>query len=236
MNKIVVVLCLLLMLSGCVKQDTLNNDIKDLHCSFYSENYSVEDVITYFSEVVLDTEYSSGEGNYTLVQKWDGPIYYTMDGHSEEDRLVLEELFEKLNQIDGFPGIYEADGFVNLKIGFYNDKDFYREMGHIVSGSADGAVQYWYDTEMNYIYDGRIGYRKAMDDDVRVSVLKEEVINLLGITDTDIREDSITYQYSSTNNDLSEMDWIILKILYNSEIKTSMNALECSEIIRKIYY
>ncbi len=235
MNKIIILLCLLLGLCGCTNE--VKPEIKeDPHCSFYSENYSVENVIEYFDEVVFNSEYSSGEGDCTLVQKWIGPIYYVMEGHSEQDRLVLEELFDKLNKIEGFPGIYKADGLVSITIDFYKDTDFYREMGHIVSGNADGAVQYWYDTEENYIYEGTVAYRTAMDDEIRVSVLKEEIINLLGITDTVLREDSITYQYSSTNEELSEMDWIILNILYNDQIKPSMDADECHEIIKRLYY
>ena len=235
MNKIIILLCLVLGLSGCTNE--VKPEVKeDPHCSFYSENYSVEDVIKYFDEVVLDSEYSSGEGDCTLVQKWIGPIYFVMEGHSEQDRLVLEKLFSELNKVEGFPGIYKAEGLVSAKIHFYNEKDFYKEMGHIVSMNADGAVQYWYDTDMNYIYEGKVAYRNNMDDDVRESVLKEEIINMLGITDTTLREDSITYQYSSTNKDLSEMDWIILKILYHDEIKASMDATKCHEIIKKLYY
>ena len=230
-NKIILISCLLSVLCGCTQTGN-----KPLHSSLYDENYSVEDVIKYFDEVVLDSEYSSGEGNVTLVQKWEDPIYYVMKGHSEQDRHVLESLFDELNKIEGFPGIYKSDGLISATIDFYSDKDFYNEMGHIVSGNADGAVEYWYDTEMNYIYEGTIAYRKNMDEDIRESVLKEEVVNMLGITDTKLREDSITYQYSSTNKNLSEMDWIILKILYSDDIKASMNAQSCHEIIKKLYY
>ena len=235
MRKIIILLCFMLCCYGCTTKNETETP-KEVHCSFYNEKYSVEDVIAAFDEVVLRTEYSDGNGNSSLVQKWEGPIYYTIEGCSDNDLKVLEDLFAKLNTVEGFPGFEEADGLIQLRINFYDDKQFYDEMGHIVEGFADGAVQYWYDTEMNYIYEGHIGYRNTMDDSVRISVLKEEVINLLGITDTETREDSITYQYSSTNNELSEMDWIIIHILYHNDIKSSMNSDECHEVIRKIYY
>ena len=119
-NKLFIVLSLLFFVSGCAQN---NEENKPIHCSFYSENYSVEDVIKYFDEVVLDSEYSSGDGDVTLVQKWEGPIYYVMEGHSEKDRLILEGLFDELNKIDGFPGIYKSDGLVSTTIDFYDDKD-----------------------------------------------------------------------------------------------------------------
>ena len=235
MNKIVVVLCLLLGLCGCTQP--ADPVVVDPHSSIYSENYTVEEVIAAFDEVVLASEYSSGDGNPALVQKWDGPIYCKITGYRDSDLVILENLFNELNAVEGFPGIYQGEHYYQVTIDFYaNDDEFLDHMGHIAGINVDGAVEYWYDTELNFIYEGSIGYKDKMDEDIRKSVLIEEVINMLGITDTETREDSITYQYSSTNMELSEMDWIIVKLLYNEEIKTSMNAEECHEIIKKLYY
>lgn len=233
MTKFIVLLCILLGVCGCTDKE---QSIEDTHSSIYSENYTVEEVIEAFDEVVLASEYSSGDGDVSLVQKWIGPIYCQINGYRDSDLIILEDLFQKLNEVDGFPGIYKADESSQVTIDFYNESDFYTHMGHIASSSADGAVQYWYDTDLNFIYEGCIGYRTDMDEDVRESVLVEEVINMLGITDTETREDSITYQYSSSNAKLSEMDWIIVKLLYNENIQPSMNAEECHEIIKKLYY
>lgn len=233
MNKYIVLLCIFLGVCGCTVNE---QSLKDSHSSMYSDSYTVEEVITAFDEVVLTSEYSSGDGDVSLVQKWVDPIYCKINGYRNSDLVILENLFQKLNEIEGFPGIYRSDNSFQVTIDFYDDSQFYAQMGHIVNSSADGAVQYWYDTQSNYIYEGCVGYRNDMDEDVRESVLIEEVINMLGITDTQTRDDSITYQYSSTNTKLSEMDWIIVKLLYHDDIRTSMNAEECHEIIKKLYY
>ena len=210
-----------------------------LHSELYLEDYTVEQVIEYFCEVVLDTEYSGG-GNYQLVQKWVEPLKYGINGEAtQEDLDVLTHLFEQLNEVEGFPGIVEPKeehDMVNLYINFYGREDFYANMGEVVGGQeADGAVQYWY-SDLNDIYHAKIGYRTDIDQSIRNSVLPEEVINGLGITDTMLREDSITYQFSSFNLEPSEMDWLIIRLLYHPEIKPGMNREECIAVIEKLYY
>ena len=61
-------------------------------------------------------------------------------------------------------------------------------------------------------------------------------MNLLGVSDTVLREDSITYQYGSEAVELSEVDWVILKLLYNPKIECGMNAAQCEAVIRELYY
>ena len=41
-----------------------------LHSQWYISGISADDVITYFNEVSLDTEFASGTGDARLVQKW----------------------------------------------------------------------------------------------------------------------------------------------------------------------
>ena len=67
-------------------------------------------------------------------------------------------------------------------------------------------------------------------------MLLEEVVNTLGISDTVLREDSITYQYSDFNICLSDVDWILLKLLYHPEMKNGMDSEACVSVIRKLYY
>ena len=59
---------------------------------------------------------------------------------------------------------------------------------------------------------------------------------MLGITDTILRPDSIVYQYSDDNLQMSDVDWVIFQILYNTQIKGGMNRDECWEIFCQLYY
>ena len=200
---------------------------------------SIDEVINYFCEVVLQTEYSDGVGDATLVQKWTKKICYRIYGEAtEQDRRVLTGFFEQLNEIEGFPGIVPAgeNDLTDLSLYFYDHEAFNRSFGEFLNyEAADGAVQYWYFTDTNVIYDARIGYRTDIDQYTRNSVLLEEVFNGLGITDTVLREDSIAYQGFSQPQELSEIDWLMIKLLYHPKIKAGMNREECVKVIREIY-
>ena len=204
------------------------------------EQYSVEDVIKYFNEVVLRAEYSDGDGNSSLVQRWDVPIRYVFEGeYIEEDVKILNELFAELTKIEDFPGISEAtpNDVPNLYICFYGRKELDENFLEFVQGeSVDGVNRYWYYTDTNDIYEGKIGYLKDLEGDIRKSVLLEEIVNGLGMGDTELREDSIVYQYGSEVTALSDMDWLILKLMYNKRIRCGMDAAQCEEIIRELYY
>ncbi len=210
------------------------------HSEFYLEGYSAQQIIDYFSEVALDMEYSDGLGDTTLIQKWLSPISYRIDGEPEKDDIaVLNGLFEQLNEIAGFPGIHPAkEGEpANMTLGFLEKNDFNDSFSDVVNGEdAFGAAQFWYYTATNEIHTARIGYRTDMDEDSRTSVLVEEIVNSLGISDTVLRTDSVVYQYSNDNSALSEVDILILKLLYHPEIKCGMNAADCETVIRKLYY
>jgi hypothetical protein len=210
------------------------------HSLLFHPDYTAEQILEYFGEVVLDMEYASGAGNTALVQKWQAPIRYRFFGTpTEEDRAVLAELFVQLNQIPGFPGIHEAaEGETEqLRISFLEPDLFRASYSDILGGEeATGATQFWYYTDTNEIHSARIGYRTDIAQNIRNSVLIEEIINTLGISDTVLREDSITYQYSDDNTALSEVDRILLALLYHPDIRCGMDGEACASVIRNLYY
>ena len=207
------------------------------HSELYLPNCSQQQMFDYFEEIVFHMEYSTG--NSSVVQKWNEPLCYRIYGTAtQKDLEVLTDLFAQLNKVDGFPGIYAADDEQeNLTICFLEPEDFNISFSACINGEdAYGATEFWYYNATNEIYTARIGYRTDIDQTTRVSVLIEEIINMLGISDTVLREDSIVYQYSNDNVVLSDVDWVILKLLYNPKIKCGMDADSCSDVFKKLYY
>ena len=206
------------------------------HSPFYLDNVSVDDVILYFNEVCLDSEFVYG-GDPSFVQKWTSPIYYTLEGpYTEEDLAVLEGFASWLNTVEGFLGIFETDDVFkrNLRICFGSESEMINEMGPDYYG-LDGAVTFWYMD--NEIYDAIIFYRSDIDQYTRNSVILEELYNGFGpVQDTAFREDSIIYQGFSVPQSLTPTDELILRLLYHPDIKPGMNADECEEIIRALYW
>ena len=208
------------------------------HSKLYIPGISVEDVIVYFNEVCLDSEFSDG-GTPNLVQKWTYPIYYSLFGeYTQEDLQVLEAFAEQLNAIEGFPGISQAqeDWQTNLRIYFCTEQEMVERMGGERYYGLDGAVTFWYDGD-NRIYDEIICYRQDIDQYIRNSVILEEIYNGLGpVQDTLLREDSIIYQEYTTPQSLTAVDELILKLLYHPDILCGMDMWQCEQVIRNLYY
>lgn len=211
-----------------------------LHSQLYLPDCTAEQMLRYFEEVILHIEYSFGDGNPALVQKWLAPISYRIYGApTEEDLAVLDNLFAELNEIPGFPGIYaaESDSFEQLSLYFLDPNAFRDAFSEVIGGEdAYGATQFWYYTETNEIYNARIGYRTDLDQTVRDSILVEEIVNTLGVSDTILRTDSIVYQYSDDNLEPSDIDWVIIKLLYDPAVQCGMGLEECNAIIESLYY
>ena len=210
------------------------------HSVLYNPQYTTEQIWEYFQEVALAMEYTDGSGDPSLVQKWLSPIkYYVYGSPTEEDNAYLYNLLDQLNEIPGFPGfvLVQEEGFEDLAFYFEDYNEFNDRFSDAIHGeSAFGAVQFWYYTETNEIYSANIGYRTDIDQESRNSVILEEIINCLGISDSELREDSIVYQYSNSNTALSDVDWIIIKILYDPAISCGMNAEECRAVVESLYY
>lgn len=206
------------------------------HSEFYIEGLPVEDVLLYFNEVVLDAEYFS-TGDPSLVQKWTVPISYIIHGTpTDEDRDILRSFTERLNTMDGFPGISEAADPVaaNLRIHFCDQEEMMALMGEDYIG-LDGAVTFWY--ENHEIYDAIICIRTDLGQNLRSSVILEEIYNGLGpVQDTWLREDSIIYGGYSEPQALTPIDELLLNLLYHPDILCGMDAAECESVIRQLYY
>lgn len=206
------------------------------HSALYIPGVDVEDVLLWFNEVALDSEFSY-EGNPNLIQKWASPIIYCLEGNAtEEDLQVLESFSAWLNTLEGFPGIRQAqpEEVPNLLIRF-GDGDMITDFLGAEYVNVDGGVRYWYDN--NVIYDAKIAYREDIPQFTRNSVILEEIYNGLGLVqDTALREDSLIWQGFSEPQNLTEVDELLLKLLYHPEMLCGMNAEECEAVIRSLYY
>ena len=209
---------------------------EEAHSWLYIPGLSVEDVILYFNEVCLDAEISDS-GDPSKLQKWMEPIYYTTDGPATgEDLETLTAFAEFLNTIDGFPGIYAAETpeQANLDIHFRSQQELVDIMGSNFVG-CDGCVTFWYTD--NAIYDATICYSTETDQFVRNSVILEEIYNSLGpAQDTWLREDSIIYAGYSEPQELTEIDRLLLILLYHPRLECGMDADACKAVIRELYY
>lgn len=206
------------------------------HSPLYIPEVSVEDVILYFNEVCLNAEFING-GDPTVLQKWNAPIVYMVHGTpTQEDLETLDRFVNQLNLIEGFPGIRESKdpAQVNLNIYFCSERELVDRMGSQFYG-MDGAVTFWYDNDE--IYSAIICCRTEIDQYLRNSVIQEELYNGLGpIQDTSLRPDSLIYSEFSQPQEPTEIDELLLCLLYHPKMQCGMDRQECEAVIRELYY
>ena len=212
---------------------------RPLHSPFYLEGVSVDDVILYFSEVCLDAEVSDS-GDPTVIQRWEDPIFYKLHGdYTDADAALIEDFARWLNTMEtpnNFLGLWESreDTEPNLNIYFCTPDEMATRIGDWTR-DCDGAFTYWYTD--NVVYDAIICCRSDAEGELRTSVILEEIYNSLGpVQDTSLRSDSIAYAEFSTPQQLSAIDELILELLYHPDMNCGMNAEECAELIRELYY
>ena len=211
-----------------------------LHSSLYREGLDIEQVLTYFQEVCNQLEYTDGTSDPALTKKWLTPLVYRIHGEpTAEDLSVLADFCERLNAVPGFPGIREAqeDEVENLTLNFLDPESFRAQFSECVQGEdAWGACQFWFYNATYEIHTAAIGYRTDIPQADRSSIILEEIVNILGITDSELRSDSIVYQHSNENLCLSDVDWLLLELLYHPDMDTAMDAEICEKVIRDLYY
>ena len=219
-------------------EDSTEMPTEDLHSEFYADGVSVDQVIAHFNKVVLGIESNAGTAETSLVQKWDAPINYRIEGMpTRQDAQNLNNLNKKLNEIEGFPGIQAATGLEqNLTIYFLKDEDFKTQFSHVMELTGTyGIVQVWHN-DSNGIYSGRVGYRQSASQELRDLLIPEKLVEMLGVSQVTVQKEITSDFKPKTIIDLSQLDWSVIKLLYNPRIHNGMTADECEMIIRELYY
>ena len=209
------------------------------HSPLYLPGYSVDDIIRYFDEVALTSEYSTGEDTKSLL-RWESEIRYCLHGsYTQEDADWIAHIFKQLNTLEGFPGArrVQIETLANMNLYFCDRAEFHDRMyDSVPDDNADGATTYYYNGA-NHITDATICYWEDMSRSVRKSVMTEEIINSIGFSnDTTERENSVVYQYGSWTNEPDEVDWLLLRLIYAPEMRAGMRRAEAEKVIRKLYY
>ena len=131
-----------------------------------------------------------------------------------------------------YPAPY--DYMSNLEMYFVDEEEMINLLGSDFWGSW-GGVTYWY--SFNEIYTEIICQRVDIPQYYRDSIIIEEIYNGLGpVQDTEVRYDSVIYQWSNENFTMSKEDILILEMLYHPDMKPGFSYEQCAALIRELYY
>ena len=211
------------------------------HSQYYIEGLSADQAVLYFNEVCLDIEYTDDLYNQ-VIHKWEKPIYCAAFGSgTEKDLEMMNGFLNLVNSIPGFPGMYGVSDpkDANLAMNFYAWKEFAQNVKKqgVDPTNVGGITFPFWDEQTNAITFVLIYYRSDLTQERRDPILLHELFQSLGIfQDTRLRTESINYEYGTPVSELTDIDLLILKLLYNPKIKSGMNAVQCEYIIRELYY
>ena len=179
-------------------------------------------ILDYFNEVALGSEY--GESTDVLC-KWTKTVLYTVEGSATEDDLTLiGELCERLNTIEGFPGIRKAiiPGTANFVISFVENGKI-EEMFEAADGNCVGMAEYSWDSSTGEILSARAAIDETITDE-RCSTVCEEFLQALGpACDSYSYINSVFYEGVTLVPRPSELDWAIMQILYSPEMPVGVH-------------
>ena len=209
------------------------------HSDNYIDGVSTDMMVEYFAETVLSAEYTRDSGHKVLVQKWNQPIKYYIHGinYNSTDVYYITEFFERLNKVEGFPGAQRVNfgNDYNLEIKFCTRLELQAKT-ITVDETCAAFTSFTFNTATDEILSGTILYCHDIPKDQRQSVIQEEILNCLGMSDdTVLRTTSVIYQYSNSNT-ADEIDMTLFAILYSDKIKCGMNRSQCAAAIKEIYY
>ena len=183
-------------------------------------NYTSEEVIAYYCEVGLNSEYNNSPKDF--VRKWTSPILVVLEGIPDDDDIALmERLFLYLNSIEGFPGIAFASeneiGNFIIRILPYDSYQKYA-LPHVNGDATDGYSTIWHSS--GRITQCEIGIQADLERSNKNHVILEEIVQSLGLqNDSYWYSESLFYQAFNTPQWLWDLDCLLVEFLYCPALK-----------------
>lgn len=191
------------------------------------------DILDYFNEVAIGSEY--GE-SVNVLCKWTEKIKYAVEGSATEDDLdLISELCDRLNGIEGFPGIKKTSNAdkADFVISFVS-KETLRNMFDMADSNCAGMAEYSWNSATGEIISARAAIDEAITDE-RNSTICEEFLQALGpACDSYKYVDSVFYESTSFVPRPSELDWAVIEILYSPVLEAGMARNEALSAAAKL--
>ena len=186
----------------------------------------------------FSVEYQGDKDNAsTRLTRWETAIRICVTGSpSKEDLRQLDRfIMDIATHCPNMPNIrvVNSQSDANIIIYYGPLKELSKHLDSYREGNW-GAFSYWYDAR-NRMTSAKVAI--ATDVNTAASkrhLLMEELTGVFGLTnDHELYSDSILYQEWTTVGELSEVDWLMLNMLYDPDLNCGMNAQEAYRILRE---
>ena len=184
---------------------------------------------------LMDCAFSAEYGDeHSSLLRWESPIFVYVGGNAtREDLKQTDEFLMQLSfRVPLFPPIQrvEDEALANVTLYFVPKNDMAAYVSNYLPGN-DGFVTYFY--RDNVIYAAEIAV--SSDDTTqaeRNGILREELVNGFGLGKDHYRySDSVIYEPYNTAQTLSEVDWLMLNMVYSPYVWPGMTAAEAYDAL-----
>lgn len=181
-----------------------------------------------FAESAFRAEYDI-EGRDEL-RRWAQPIGVFLDGrYTRADKAFFEDFISQLNEkVEGLPEVYLVNAYRKAKVRIQFGR--LNRLGKLLPGYAPGNWGYFsfWTGEGSEMSNAEVVIASDVtNQQERNHLMMEEFVGLLGLaSDIDSPEDSIIYQQWTTTQQLSELDWQLLNLLYDARLSPGMSRAE----------
>lgn len=189
------------------------------------EGGDIDPLRTAFAQAAFRAEYDS-EGMDAL-RRWAVPIrIYADGGMTAEDGRALDQFITLLNdRVEGLPTVSRVTSHrdANITVRFAKLRDLPSLNPQYVEGNW-GFFTFWYDDAWQIDEALVLIATDVTSQEERNHLLLEELVGSLGLpNDLDDQPDSIIHQSWTTTQELSELDWQLLNLLYDTRLQPGMS-------------
>lgn len=185
-------------------------------------------------EVFLECGFSAEYGNSTgCLQRWETPIVISVSGRpTAEDRRQLDAFLMELSfRVPTLPPIRLTDDAseANVEMFFLPEEKISQYIPEYVRGNRGFVYCYYTD---GIFTSAQIAIETGSTSQAeRNHVIREELVNGMGLlNDHMLYSDSVIYQ-SYNNNMPSEMDWLMLNMVYSPLLWPGVSRAQAEEIL-----
>jgi hypothetical protein len=220
-SKVIFACSFLIILASCQE-----DEVEPL-CADLPDDFELSETQALFLDLVFDQEFGQSAER---LRKWNKPIRIFVEGNAPEE--VLSEVDQVIGELNNLSSHIPVTKVYNLEEAnlrfFLGEKEDYVALvepgaAGIAEGNNGFATIAWND-------DYEISRASACVDVINITdmnllkhVIREEMAQTLGlINDTELDEESIFYQFSSTSKNYTEADETMISRMLGNELSAGM--------------
>lgn len=211
-------------LKSDTKTEKINQEEQNELYTKIKNRFDYNEIVEFFDDIALDSEYADENETEHNIVRWTTPVItYSIIGDNINEE-ILNTIKNVLYEIEKIPNTpyFEYDttgnGLLKIEIGTEQAKKYLDDY------YANGFCNIAYDNTLGRIINGYAYFKTEYENSTEMKhAVLEELVQLMGLANDSMKyTDSIFYTNYSSVTTLSDIDKLMLELLYSDSIKPNM--------------